>query len=152
MIDVFCRFFQLTVRSPSGRELLAAFRIQQKPAANKSHPRASTNHNDTLARYLVIYRFSHCTNHHNSTYPFRELSCLALTQIATIDPDDYRCTIRHAGYLHPEKALLTCPTEGGRRYVKAMKLPIRNSLAFTYLVHSAFRYWLVVRRFLLESA
>jgi len=53
---------------------IQTFRVHQKRTANISNSRTSTNHLGPLARYRVIYRFRRRTNHHNSTYPFRELS------------------------------------------------------------------------------
>jgi len=44
--------------------------------------------------------------------PCAMLLTLALTWIETIDPGDYQRTIRHTGYLQPERAFLTCSTEG----------------------------------------
>src|ERR1700680_3678248 len=53
---------------------IQTFRVHQKRTANISNSRTSTNPHGPLARYGVIYRFRRRTNHHNSTYPFRELS------------------------------------------------------------------------------
>jgi hypothetical protein len=41
----------------------------------------------------------------------RSCETLALTQIETVDPGDYQRTIRHTGYLEPERAFLTYSKE-----------------------------------------
>src|SRR5260370_28747287 len=68
-----CRRDCSSGHSPPYR-LIQTFRIHQKRTAKVSNSRTSTNHLGPLTRYRVIYRFRRRPNHHNTTYPFRELS------------------------------------------------------------------------------